>query len=132
MVVLPAGFLIEYPPKYTGKAMNTTGIIFAIFTVLAIGIGFVWVIKLEYHVGAHVAKIVALVGIGTIFISLFMPGFWVSAIVGVLGGTIVWGSTELPDQEERVKKGIFPANPRKHARNRQSTTEDEGINTPES
>jgi hypothetical protein len=111
--------------------MNTTGIVFAIFTVLAIGIGFVWVVRLEYHVGAHVAKIVALVGIVTILISLFLPAFWASAIVCVLGGTIVWGATELPDQEERVEKGIFPANPRRHRRNRQSPAEDEGINTPE-
>ena len=33
--------------------MNTTGIFIGLFTVLAIGLGFVWVIKLEYYVGAQ-------------------------------------------------------------------------------
>ncbi|MFC2037067.1 DUF4491 family protein [Chloroflexota bacterium] len=39
-----------------------------------------------------------------------------SAILGVLGGTIICGATELPKQEERVAKGMFPANPRRQAR----------------
>jgi hypothetical protein len=104
--------------------MNVTGIIFAVFTALAIGIGFVWVIKLEYYVGAHITKIVALVGVATILISLFLPNFWLSAFVGVIGGTIVWGATELPDQEERVKKGMFPANPRKGGVNGQNPAAD--------
>ena len=91
--------------------MNTTGIFFGLFAAIAIGIGFVWVIKLEYYVGAHIAKAVTAFGITITLISLFIPSFTLSAIVGVLGGTIVWGATELPDQEKRVAKGIFPANP---------------------
>ena len=96
--------------------MNTTGIFSGLFTVIAIGIGFVWVIKLEYYIGAHVAKAVAALGIVITLISLFIPSFTLSAIVGVLGGTVIWGATELPDQGERVAKGMFPANPDKRAR----------------
>jgi hypothetical protein len=93
--------------------MNLTGILFGAFTFLAIGLGFVWVIKLEYHVGAYVAWAVAALGIAVALGSLFVPSFLPSAIMGVLGGTLFWGATELPAQEERVARGLFPANPRK-------------------
>ncbi len=96
--------------------MNTTGIFFGLFAAIAIGIGFVWVIKLEYYVGAHTAKAVAALGIAITLVSIFVPGFTFSAVLGVLGGTVVWGATELPDQEKRVARGMFPANPDKRAR----------------
>ncbi len=72
-----------------------------------------WVIKLEYYVGAHTAKAVAVLGIAIILVSLFIPGFTFSGILGVLGGTVLWGATELPNQEKRVAKGMFPSNPNK-------------------
>jgi hypothetical protein len=96
--------------------MNVTGILFGAFTFLAIGLGFVWVIKLEFYVGAHVAWAVAALGAALVLASLFIPGFTPSAILGVIGGTLFWGATELPEQEKRVAKGLFPANPRKQAR----------------
>ena len=43
--------------------MNTTGILFGLYTAVVIGLGFVWVIKLEYYVGAHVARATAGLGI---------------------------------------------------------------------
>jgi hypothetical protein len=95
--------------------MNTTGIFFGLFTFVAIGLGFVWVIKLEYYVGAHAARAVAALGVAVTLLSLFVPHFVWSAVLGVLGGTIVWGAMELPAQAERVAQGMFPANPRKRA-----------------
>ncbi len=96
--------------------MNFIGILIGLFTALVIGVGFVWVIKLEYYVGAHLAKPVAAVGALVILLSLVMPDFVSSALVGVTGGSIVWGATELPDQQERVARGMFPANPKKRTR----------------
>ncbi len=93
--------------------MNFTGLIFACITLAAVGLGFLWVIKLEYYVGAHLAWPVGIFGGVVVLASLIVPGFAASAVVGILGGTIVWGATELPDQEKRVKDGIFPANPKK-------------------
>jgi len=93
--------------------MNFSGIIFGVVTFLAIGVGFLWVVKLEYYVGAHVAWIVGGIGVLVIAASLFTLSFEVAAIVGIVGGTIVWGATELPDQEKRVQAGYFPANPNK-------------------
>ena len=93
--------------------MNFTGLIFAGITLAAVGLGFLWVIKLEYYVGAHLAKPVGMLGGVVVLASLVVPGFTASAVVGILGGTIIWGATELPDQEKRVRNGIFPANPKK-------------------
>lgn len=51
---------------------------------MAIGLGYVWVIRLEYHVGAYVAKAVAALGIAIVLASLFIPSFVLSAIVGIV------------------------------------------------
>ncbi len=96
---------------------NFNGIFMSLFTLIAIGLGFVWVIKLEYYIGAQVAKWVAILGGLLIVGSLFIPNFTLSAMVGIVGGTMVWGATEFSAQEERVKQGIFPANPRKSDKN---------------
>ena len=93
--------------------MNFTGLILGIFMLFSIGIGFVWVIKLEFYVGAHIWKWVLALGILLGLTSLWMPYFWGSALLGIIGGSIAWGATELPDQESRVARGIFPANPNK-------------------
>jgi hypothetical protein len=95
--------------------MHPTGILFGLFTFLAIGLGFLWVVKLEYYVGAHAAWAVAALGAAVVLASLFVPGFVLSATIGVLGGTLIWGATELLEQEQRVAKGLFPANPRRQA-----------------
>ncbi len=93
--------------------MNLTGIFFGLFTAVAIGLGFVWVIKLEYYFGARSAMSVALIGFVITLASLFIQDFKLSAIVGIVGGTLLWGATELPDQKERVALGMFPANPKR-------------------
>jgi hypothetical protein len=93
--------------------MNFTGLIIGFITLVAIGLGFLWVIKLEYYVGAQVAKAVGALGVLVVAASLFVSGFYPSALLGVIGGTIFWGATELPDQEKRVEAGMFKKNPRK-------------------
>jgi hypothetical protein len=91
--------------------MNLTGMYLGLFMLFAIGIGFVWVIKLEFYVGAQIWKWVLALGIILSLASLWIASFWGSALLGIIGGSIAWGATELPDQEERVRRGIFPANP---------------------
>ena len=91
--------------------MNINGILFGVLALVAIGLGIVWVIKLEYYVGASAARAVAALGITITLASLFVPDFKLSAMMGILGSTIIWGATELPTQARRVAKGMFPANP---------------------
>jgi hypothetical protein len=42
-----------------------------------------------------------------------VPNFYLSAIMGVFSGTIIWGAGELPQQEERAARGLFPIHPRR-------------------
>jgi hypothetical protein len=94
-------------------SLNLTALGMGLFMLLAIGLGFVWVIKVEYYFGARVWPIVLVAGILMTLASLIMPTFTSSALLGILGGSVVWGATELPGQAERVRRGLFPANPRR-------------------
>ena len=96
--------------------INTTGLLLGLFMLFAIGFGFFWVIKVEFYLGAQVWKTVLLIGVLLCLGTLFVPSFLPSALLGILGGSIVWGATELPPQEERVRRGLFPQNPRKGKR----------------
>ncbi len=98
--------------------MNWTGIALGLFSLLLIGTGFMWVIRLEYWVGAYIWKWIAAGGLAICVASLFMPNFLFSAIVGITGGAITWGAVELPHQEERVDHGLFKAHPNRAARKR--------------
>jgi hypothetical protein len=99
--------------------VNPTGLYLGVYMLLVIGIGFVWVIQLEYHAGAGIWKFVLALGLAICLVSLFVPGFTASALVGIFGGSVVWGATELPGQADRVRRGVFPANPRRAARHLQ-------------
>lgn len=94
-------------------AVNLTGLYLGLYMLFVIAIGFVWVIKLEYYLGAKVWKIVLSLGVLICVLSAFMPNFTTSALVGIFGGSVVWGATELPGQQERVQRGLFPANPKR-------------------
>ncbi len=85
----------------------------AIITLFLIGFGFFWVIKLEYHFGACIKRIILFSGIIIVVLSLFINQFFYAALLGLIGGTVIWGSTEMEDQEERSDKGMFPNNPNK-------------------
>lgn len=93
--------------------LNFSGLALGLAMLFAIGFGFLWVIKVEYYLGARVWKAVLGLGVLVCLASLFVPGFSASALLGILGGSVVWGATELPGQAERVRRGLFPANPRR-------------------
>ena len=93
--------------------MNLTGLWIGLLTLIVIGLGFLWVIKFEYFIGAKPWKWVLVAGLIVCGISLLLDSFWASAIVGILGGSIVWGATELPGQEERARRGLFPVHPKR-------------------
>ncbi len=93
--------------------MNWTGLALGLWMLAAIGVGFWWVIKVEYYLGAQVWPWVLALGVALAVASYFVPSFGAAAAVGVLAGSVIWGSTELPAQAERVRRGLFPSNPRR-------------------
>lgn len=92
--------------------MNWGGPFLGFVTLALIGLGFAWVIRLEYRLGWQWWPYVMAAGIVLLLASLFMPGFWASALTGIAAASLIWGSVELPEQAERVRRGWFPANAR--------------------
>lgn len=90
--------------------MNTFGLIIGIATLLIIGLGFPLVIRGERYLGYLWWPYMMGLGFLIVFASLFISSDWLSVIVGVLGATFVWGSTELKEQAVRAELGWFPFN----------------------
>lgn len=91
--------------------MNFFGLILGLATLLIIGLGFVWVIRGEYAFGylwwPYIMGLGGLIVIG----ALFVPSDWGSALMGIFGASLIWGSTELKDQAVRAEIGWYPFNP---------------------
>ena len=58
-------------------------------------------------------RVFALLGVAALAVSLFLRGTVPSALTAVFGVSCLWSILELFEQEERVKKGWFPKNPKK-------------------
>lgn len=93
--------------------MNEFGLIIGVITLLIIGLGFPLVILGERRFGYLWWPYLMGIGMIVIGVSLFIQTDWLSVIVGVLGATFVWGSTELKEQAVRAELGWFPFNPDK-------------------
>ena len=93
--------------------MNAFGLLIGIATLFVIGLGFPMVIRGERYLGYLWWPYMMGFGLLIIAVSLFITIDWLSAIVGVLGATFVWGSTELKEQAVRAELGWFPFNAKK-------------------
>jgi hypothetical protein len=93
--------------------MNYTGILSGVTALLIIGLGFPLVIHGERRFGYVCWPYMLAAGILFIGTSLFIGAQWLSLLSGLLGATLIWGSTELKDQAVRSELGWFPFNPHK-------------------
>ncbi len=93
--------------------MNYFGILTGIVTLLIIGLGFPIVIQGERRLGYLWWPYMLGAGVLLIGISLVIYNDWLSVIIGVLGATFVWGSTELKEQAVRTELGWYPFNANK-------------------
>ncbi len=93
--------------------MNYFGPFTGLLTLLIIGLGFPLVIQTERRFGYLWWPYMMGLGILIIASSLFIANGWLSVVVGVLGATFVWGSTELKEQAARAELGWFPPNTKK-------------------
>lgn len=93
--------------------MNAFGLIVGIATLLIIGLGFPLVIQGERRFGYLWWPYMLGIGVLIIGVSLFVPVDWLSVVIGALGATFVWGSTELKEQAIRAEVGWFPFNANK-------------------
>ena len=89
------------------------GLFIGLATFLIIGLFHPLVIKGEYYFGEKIKW--AFLGGGIIFMiaSLAVNSILISAIFGVASFSSFWGIKEVTEQVERVRKGWFPANPKR-------------------
>ncbi|BAH05654.1 DUF4491 family protein [Clostridium kluyveri] len=87
---------------------NYYGFIIGLFVLLLTGIGHVAVIKGEYYLGVRIWPIFLIISILSILISTMVKNTILSAFLGILGFTFLWGILELFKQKKRVEKGWFP------------------------
>ena len=93
--------------------MHLTGILIGIISFLSIGVFHPIVIKSEYHFGKECWPAFLVAGIVLMVISIFVSNVILSSALAVIGMSSWWSILELFEQEKRVKKGWFPANPNK-------------------
>jgi len=89
------------------------GVIIGLASFLIIGLLHPVVIKSEYYIGKKIWPVFLIGGIIFIIISVFLESIIYSALTAVFGFSLLWGIHEIIEQEERVKKGWFPKNPKK-------------------
>ena len=99
--------------------MNFSGIILGASAFLCIGIFHPIVIKCEYYFSYKVWPVFAFAGLAALVISAFVNDTVLSSVVGVFGFSCLWSILELFKQKERVEKGWFPENPKRHRKEKQ-------------
>jgi len=93
--------------------ISFSGIIVGLGTFIIIGVLHPVVIKSEYHFGKKCWPVFAALGLACSVASLFISNLAISVLLAVLGFSLFWSIHELFEQEKRVKKGWYPAKPKK-------------------
>jgi len=98
--------------------MNYAGIIIGLASFVIIGVFHPIVIKSEYHLGKRVWPVFLILGVALCAASVVTDSAILSSLLAVTGFAFFWSIRELFEQEERVRKGWFPANPKRGAKGR--------------
>ncbi len=93
--------------------LNWQGILIGVSTFLIIGFFHPIVIKSEYHFGTKCWWWFLLVGLVLMACALVADSVLVSALLGVTAFSSFWSILEIFEQQQRVKKGWFPRNPKR-------------------
>lgn len=89
------------------------GLVIGVGTFLIIGLFHPIVIKAHYHWGTGCWWIFLLLGILGVVVSMLVENVLWSSLLGVFSFSSFWTIKELFEQQERVRKGWFPKNPKR-------------------
>ena len=92
---------------------NFGGLLIGAATFLIIGIFHPLVIKGEYYFGEKIKWAFLVAGLLFLAATLLVHLLTVSALLGVTAFSCFWSIKEVKEQVERVRKGWFPANPKR-------------------
>ncbi len=90
------------------------GLFIGLCTFLIIGLFHPVVIKFHYHFGTGCWWWFLVLGLVTVAASVAVASVVWSSLLGVFAFSSFWTIKEIFEQEERVKKGWFPSNPRRN------------------
>lgn len=94
-------------------SLNWAGIGVGISTFIIIGCFHPLVIKGEYYFGLKTNYFFAVLGVVSAIAALLVESIFWSSLLAVVAFSSFWGIKEVYDQQERVRKGWFPANPKR-------------------
>ncbi len=92
---------------------NYEGLVIGLCTFLIIGIFHPFVIKGEYYFGEKIKWAFLAAGLVFLVFALIVNSTMGSALLGVTAFSCFWSIHEVTEQVERVRKGWFPANPKR-------------------
>ena len=93
--------------------MYLEGLFIGLFSFLVIGLFHPIVIKGEYYFSSRIWPVFLVAGLLFLIGSCLVEQVFCSSLLGVLGFACFWSIPEIKEQEQRVKRGWFPQNPRK-------------------
>lgn len=96
--------------------IHFAGLLLGLCTFLTIGIFHPIVVKTHYYFGTRPWWVFLLAGLAGATGALFIADLFWSALAGIVGFSSLWTIKELFEQEERVRKGWFPENPKRRRR----------------
>lgn len=96
---------------------NLTGLALGACSFLIIGLFHPLVVKGEYYFGVRCWWAFLLLAIVSGTASLLVDGVFWQTLLGVLAFSSLWSILEVFEQRDRVRKGWFPANPRRVSKN---------------
>lgn len=92
---------------------HLAGLIIGICTFLIIGLFHPIVVKVEYYWGTKSWWVFLALGVVGVAGSLWIDNVIGSSLLGVFAFSSFWTIKEIFEQEERVRKGWFPKNPKR-------------------
>lgn len=92
---------------------NYNGLIIGVSTFLIIGLFHPIVIKAEYYCGTRCWWTFLVAGIALVIAALMVESVMFSSLLGVTAFSCFWSILEIFEQQQRVKKGWFPRNPKR-------------------
>lgn len=102
---------------------HLAGLAVGLATFLIIGLFHPLVIKGEYYVGRKIRWWFLCAGIILLGLCIYVDDAIASIFLGVTAFSCLWSMHEVNEQVERVRRGWFPANPRRAAKDDTSQTE---------
>ena len=92
---------------------HLTGLVIGICTFRIIGIFHPVVIKAEYYWGTRCWWFFLFLGLAGTTAAIWVDSLFLSSLLGVFAFSCFWSIHEVFEQEERVRKGWFPKNPKR-------------------